>query len=619
MKRTIYTITALAGMLLCFLLSEVSAQKYFVKGVVIDKDGSPVPFATVVIKAAKTGTQTDIDGKFSVTSATVPLALQFSAVSYQSRELKLKAKDFTDSVANVTVTMNPSSTMLSEVVVVGAGMERETSSYAYSPGKTLSGKVSGVSLSAPASPSIRIRGASSLPAKEAVLTRKDFKSGIAAVREKQENRSSLLTAGEVNDFKKWKMWEDYNETDFKAHSEKWKLFATQRYSVQLQNENAKAIVGEAVYLIDRNSGTVTWTAWSDNTGKVELWNGLGDNSQVKDLAIKTGDKIFSAIPFSQGINHITLKRNCAASSQAEIAFVVDATGSMADEIDYLKEELGDILAKFSMKDPSLALHTGAVFYRDKGDEYVTRIQPFSANISNTINFIKAQSAGGGGDYPEAVKEALEAATDKLNWSATARTKIIFLLMDAPPHDEARSEMASLIAKAAAKGIRIVPVACSGTDKATEFILRSIALATNGTYLFLTDDSGIGNAHIKPTTDEFKVELLNDLLLRVMEQMCFVNACGDVSKSVAPISLFSNPENVKVFPNPSTGPVTIETGKVLKEIFVTDFTGKIVMRLPGQPGKTQYTLNLSAFPSAAYLIRYITTEGKTGSEKIIINR
>lgn len=619
MKRTINTITTLAGTLLCFLFSAVSAQNYFVKGVVTDRDGSPVSFATVAIKGTKTGTQTDIDGKFSITSATLPLQLQFSAVGYQSMEMKFKAKDFTGFVANVTVTMNPSSTMLSEVVVTGAGMERESSGYTYSPGRTLSGKVSGVSLSSSASPTIRIRGAASLPVKEAVLVHKDVKSGMAAVTEKQEKRSSLLTAGEVNDFKKWKMWEDYNETDFKAHSEKWKLFATQRYSVQLQNENAKAIVGEAVYLIDRNSGSVTWTAWSDNTGKAELWSGFGDNSHVKDLAIKTGDKIFSAIPFSQGVNHITLKRNCAASNQAEIAFVVDATGSMADEIEYLKEELGDILAKFSMKDPSLELYTGAVFYRDKGDEYVTRIQPFSTKTGSTINFIKAQSAGGGGDYPEAVKEALEEATDKLNWSATARTKIIFLLMDAPPHEESGGEMASLIAKAAAKGIRIVPVACSGTDKATEFILRSMALATNGSYLFLTDDSGIGNAHIKPTTDEFKVELLNDLLLRVMEQMCFVNACGDVSENVVPLSSFSNPENVKVFPNPSTGPVTIETGKELKEIFVTDFTGKIVMRLPGQRGKTQYALNLTAFPSAAYLIRYTTTEGKTGTEKIIINR
>jgi len=124
-------------------------------------------------------------------------------------------------------------------------------------------------------------------------------------------------------------------------------------------------------------------------------------------------------------------------------------------------------------------------------------------------------------------------------------------MDAPPHDKAKSEMALLIRNAAAKGIRIVPVACSGTDKATEFIMRSIALATNGTYLFLTDDSGIGNGHIKPTTDKFKVELLNDLLQRIMEQMCFVNTCDAPTKTLNHCRFFPIQKKSPYFPTQPT--------------------------------------------------------------------
>ncbi len=415
------------------------------------------------------------------------------------------------------------------------------------------------------------------------------------------------------------MWEDYNETDFKTHSDKWNLYATQRYSVQLQNNHFKAAVGETIYLINKETKEIIWTAISDNTGKAELWNGFSNNNKEKNLVIeiKGEKKQFAAIPFSQGINHIQLNRNCTVSNKVELAFVVDATGSMQDEIDYLKEELGDILTKFSTKNPTLELSTGAIFYRDKGDDYVTRMQPFTNNISNTIDFIKKQSAAGGGDFPEALKEALEEATEKLEWSETARTKIIFLLLDAPPHDEAKNEMAKLIAKASAKGIRIVPVACSGTDKATEFILRSMALATNGTYLFLTDESGIGNKHIKPTTDEFKVELLNDLLQRIMEQMCFVNACEEKKKTEEPFSIYTNNEKVKVFPNPTQGPVTLETNKELKEIFVADFTGKILMRIGVKDVKKQYNIDLSDFPSATYFIRYITKENKTGAEKIVL--
>ena len=70
-------------------------------------------------------------------------------------------------------------------------------------------------------------------------------------------------------------------------------------------------------------------------------------------------------------------------------------------------------------------------------------------------------------------------------------------------------------QAAAQGIRIIPVAASGVDKGTEFLLRFIDISTGGTYSFLTDDSGIGNSHIEPTVGSYQVELLNDLLGRLV--------------------------------------------------------------------------------------------------------
>ncbi len=71
--------------------------------------------------------------------------------------------------------------------------------------------------------------------------------------------------------------------------------------------------------------------------------------------------------------------------------------------------------------------------------------------------------------------------------------------------------------AAKKGITIIPLAASDTDKQTEYLMRTFALLTNGTYTFLTNDSGIGNNHIKPTIDSYEVEKLNDLLLRLILQ------------------------------------------------------------------------------------------------------
>jgi hypothetical protein len=36
-------------------------------------------------------------------------------------------------------------------------------------------------------------------------------------------------------------------------------------------------------------------------------------------------------------------------------------------------------------------------------------------------------------------------------------------------------------------------------------------------VFITNDSGIGNDHLEPTVGEFKVEYLNDLMVRLINQ------------------------------------------------------------------------------------------------------
>jgi len=67
------------------------------------------------------------------------------------------------------------------------------------------------------------------------------------------------------------------------------------------------------------------------------------------------------------------------------------------------------------------------------------------------------------------------------------------------------------------GVRIIPIASTGIDKVTEFLLRSLAMSTGGTYVFLTDHSGIGDPHLVPTIGDYEVELLNELLVRVIDE------------------------------------------------------------------------------------------------------
>ena len=136
---------------------------------------------------------------------------------------------------------------------------------------------------------------------------------------------------------------------------------------------------------------------------------------------------------------------------------------------------------------------GLLFYRDEGDVYVTKLSDFTTDIAYQVDFISNQSANGGGDYPEAVDQALDEAINKASWSNenTESTKILIHVLDAPPHyTKTNLQLFSKsIITAAEKGIRIIPVASSGIDKWTEFLLRTEALMTGGTYTYITNDSG----------------------------------------------------------------------------------------------------------------------------------
>jgi hypothetical protein len=201
-------------------------------------------------------------------------------------------------------------------------------------------------------------------------------------------------------------------------------------------------------------------------------------------------------------------------------FVMDTTGSMGDELEYIKTELRNVMTRIEdangQNGSKLHIRASTNFYRDQGDDYVVRPFPFTDDIDEAVRQIGKQRAEGGGDYEEAVEQALDDAVNNHKWSEQARARLLFLVLDAPPHrkDSVIDKIQTVTAQAAAAGIRIIPVASSGVDKNTEFLLRAMAIATGGTYVFLTDHSGVGNDHIEPTAGSYQVEHLNNLLVKI---------------------------------------------------------------------------------------------------------
>ncbi|MCJ8315380.1 MAG: T9SS type A sorting domain-containing protein, partial [Pseudomonadales bacterium] len=345
------------------------------------------------------------------------------------------------------------------------------------------------------------------------------------------------------------------------------------------------------------------------------------------------------------------------------------TGSMSDEIKYLKTEFGDITTQSKAKNEHLNLKLGSLFYRCLNNIYVTRKSSFSADINQTIEFIKEQRADEGGT--EALEVALTESVNDFNWSDQARARLLFLILDEPPGniDSIVEELHSAIALAAEKGIRIIPLVASGADKSTEYLMRAMALATNGTYAFLTDHSGVGNKHMEPTTNEYDVEYMNLLILRLIQQFskvpsCHINGTSDlegisdttfveiiehVILDSSDITNIVNPDTVqlkpteslnltsrrdkkaaaekpltltitksfKFYPNPTSGPLTIEIEGEIKELFLSDMNGKLLERFQIN-NQTKTEIDISRYPDGLYLISYLNNK-KCVSGKVLIAR
>ncbi|MBR6306910.1 MAG: VWA domain-containing protein [Bacteroidales bacterium] len=342
-------------------------------------------------------------------------------------------------------------------------------------------------------------------------------------------QAGRVTAGEWCDLDHWDFWSGLmTGQDFSDWSGYWKFWTNNRVAVEVTDKDGKAVSGVQVAI--ERAGKEIWRAVTDNLGHAECWIGMFQKEEQADPAAVTlkvnGEACENApaittwdCPNGVSMNRITVEDVAPAAEKADIAFIVDATGSMGDEIKFLKDDLMDILKKVEAKQGGIAFRTGALFYRDEGDDYITRASNFSSKFSTTVNFIAKQNAAGGGDYPEAVHTALEKGLQDLSWDQSAKTKIAFMLLDAPAHhfDSVISSLQKSIQSYSANGIKIIPIAASGVDKSAEFMLRFFAAATGGTYVFITNDSGIGGDHIAASVGDYKVEILNDLIIRLIEK------------------------------------------------------------------------------------------------------
>ena len=453
-----------------------------------------------------------------------------------------------------------------------------------------------------------------------------------------------LTAGEVNDFAKWALWPKLLDGSHSNYLQDWQMVPRNRYVVQLTNTQGYPIVDRSVSLTDTKGNTL-FQARTDNTGKAELWDGLFETNKTTAAFVQIDGQQYPAQRFdTEGLIRISINEPCEAPEVADVFFIFDATGSMSDELRYLQAEMQDVISRSQSAVEGLHIRTGALVYRDHTDAYLTRISRLSDSIQTTQQFISAQSAAGGGDYEEAVPEALMAAVNAAGWSPLARARIAFLILDAPCHnDETTLKLLhEQVLNAAAAGIRVVPVVCSGLRESGELLMRSLALITNGSSFFLTDDSGIGGTHLKPTTDSLKVEHLNDMLVRTIISFSRMPDCqieewaetatepnetdAFLPQPFEPEDLDSVPtvlptlplaDVLSIRPNPCTEYCLVNLPLGCEALFLADLTGKTIQGFGKMPEATfDYQIRTDMLASGIYFVKAFYG-GRWYTQKLIV--
>jgi hypothetical protein len=209
----------------------------------------------------------------------------------------------------------------------------------------------------------------------------------------------------------------------------------------------------------------------------------------------------------------------------DVLFLIDATGSMSDEIERLKANIASVSEQIGTLPGEPEVRFAMTVYRDRGDAYVTRTFDFTSDLGQFSDALDEVAADGGGDTPESLGAALDEAVDAPSWRDDDAVKLVFLVADAPPHlpgdagFEDEPDYAEAVREAARRGIKVMPVASSGLDAQGEYVFRQLAQITMGRLVFLTygaDGSSPGSSTpLNVAPDDYDVLSLDALIVQLV--------------------------------------------------------------------------------------------------------
>jgi len=216
------------------------------------------------------------------------------------------------------------------------------------------------------------------------------------------------------------------------------------------------------------------------------------NVTIRTVVLRTALSVAAALLTALHAGAAPTDNAPAVKPRIEVVFVLDTTGSMGGLIEGAKQKIWSIANEMISARPRPELKIGLIGYRDRGDEYVTRIHDLTDDIDDIYEKLLAFRAEGGGDTPESVNQALHEAVTKIAWSEDSDVlKLIFLVGDCPPHlDYPDDVQYPETCKLAARRDLIINTVQCGNDSSTTPIWEEIARRAEGAYVRIDQSGGM---------------------------------------------------------------------------------------------------------------------------------
>ncbi|MGA0611175.1 vWA domain-containing protein [Caldimonas sp. KR1-144] len=303
---------------------------------------------------------------------------------------------------------------------------------------------------------------------------------------------------------------------------------SERYLLEVTDAAGRP-VHDAEVAVQR-AGVAEPLAWArtDTAGRVWLhpraFAGQDSDRQL-GIAVRKGAQQARAVLVRGDRAAVQVRLGAAPAAQRprlDLVFLIDATGSMGDEIAKLKHSMRAMAQQIAQLPGQPDICWGLVAYRDRGDAFLTRMHDFTDDLGAFQQVLARVQAQGGGDMPEALNEALHEVVHGLSWRADA-ARMVVLVADAPPHlDYGGPQYDTDMQAALAKGIKLFAVGASGLDPVGEYVFRQLAQYTAGRFVFLTyrdaSDPGSGPGTQTPhDVRNYSVQTLDRLVVRLVSE------------------------------------------------------------------------------------------------------